>query len=69
VNDDQADNETDSLLTGVVLPEDGDYLIQVNDLANSEVGGGYTLVIKPAQTATATPELTAEATPESTPAS
>jgi WD40 repeat protein len=54
-NDDLADGQTDSEITGVQLPTNGQYIIQVYNPASSEVGGGYTLVIKAGTLATSEP--------------
>ncbi|MEO8607109.1 MAG: TIR domain-containing protein [Chloroflexota bacterium] len=61
-NDDISDNQTDSQLLGIQLPVDGDYGIQIDDSANTEVSGGYTVVINPGHLVTPLPDLTAEAT-------
>jgi WD40 repeat protein len=61
-NDDLADGQTDSEITGVQLPEDGQYTIQIHNPVNSDVGGGYRLIIKAGTLTTATLEPSVEVT-------
>jgi WD40 repeat protein len=62
-NHDSADGLSDSTVSAIQLPVDGQYIIQVYNAFNSTVGGEYTLIVKPANLPTATPEGTPESTP------
>jgi hypothetical protein len=46
-NDDIADGQTNSALMGIELPGDGQYVIQIYNPVSSDVGGGYTLLVRP----------------------
>ncbi|MBL8165773.1 MAG: TIR domain-containing protein [Anaerolineae bacterium] len=54
-NDNVADGLTDALIAPLVLPADGVYTVQINNINNTEVGGPYTLLIEPGVVPTATP--------------
>ncbi|MBZ0283981.1 MAG: TIR domain-containing protein [Anaerolineae bacterium] len=66
-NDDILSGQTDSRIEPFVLPLDGVYTVQVNNGANPDVGGGYTLLIQEAVLPTPTPLPSATPPPSNTP--